>query len=206
MPFNTAAAEVRTTIQQVLGSWAGLVRERRGVHPPSRAPKDTADFLLSHSGWLGRHVAAADLSCEISQLVHSALRIAEPVRVRRFKVGRCPEAACGGTLHARVHARALDHISEIQCDAAAEHQWTQEEWLHLKQRLATRNHDVPGGKARATAWLSPSDITSAWQISPGSVYRLASKQRWRRRNHGGRVEYDGTDVLRTMRQRDAPPA
>jgi hypothetical protein len=48
-------------------------------------------------------------------------------------------------------------------------------------------------------WLSPSAISRLWSIAPGSVYRLASERRWRRRTRSGRVYYCIDDVEEALR-------
>ena len=58
--------------------------------------------------------------------------------------------------------------------------------------------DAPEGYADADA------IAVAWGRAIGSVYRLASLDRWRRIRHHGRTLYNLDDVDRTMTRIDAP--
>ncbi len=50
-------------------------------------------------------------------------------------------------------------------------------------------------------WVSAGHIARLWRIPPGSVYRHAGEQRWRRRTRGGRTYYHGGDVRRTLEGR-----
>ncbi|NDZ68021.1 helix-turn-helix domain-containing protein [Streptomyces cyaneofuscatus] len=52
--------------------------------------------------------------------------------------------------------------------------------------------------------MTTADISTLWKIAPGSVYRMASEQGWRRRGHQGRTYYHEGDVLRTLDARRRP--
>ncbi len=42
--------------------------------------------------------------------------------------------------------------------------------------------------------MTARDIALLWGIAPGSVYRRASEDRWRRRARGGRTYYHEQDI------------
>ncbi|MFD4274795.1 hypothetical protein R2B67_24610 [Streptomyces cyaneofuscatus] len=209
MPFNTAAADARAAVVHVLGAWAGLVSEERRLPPPARDPRALAAFLQLHLDWLCRHPAAPDASREAAGLVRTARRVAEPDRHRRAPVGTCPETGCPGTLRARVlPGGAGEGSTDVRCDADRSHRWSAGEWVRLGQRVREKaaSAPAPGGPARRTApaWLTAADISTLWKVAPGSVYRMASEQGWRRRGHQGRTYYHEGDVLRTLDARRRP--
>lgn len=112
MPFNTAAADARTSIVSVLRSWASLVVDERQVGMPPVAVTGAAaggvagaavggvarlaEFLIRHSGWLTSHGAAGELSDEVATLVRQAQRVIDPSQLRRVPIGDCVEADCRG--------------------------------------------------------------------------------------------------------------
>ncbi|WP_070010968.1 hypothetical protein [Streptomyces abyssalis] len=207
MPFNAAAAEVRSSVLLVLAGWAGVVNQERGISPPPRAVAPMAAFLLRHAAWLAAHEAAGDLSEEITQLVHTARRVIDPDPARTVPVGDCVESGCGGTLTAAVGAdRSGRPPAEIMCDADGEHRWTGRQWLQLSRLMAARTRGpAPDGppahpeQEEPVRWFSAAEIARLWNIPPGTVYRHASQQRWRRRkNSQSRAYYHDADVRRTL--------
>jgi hypothetical protein len=216
LPFNTAAADARSAIVSVLGSWSGMVVEGRGVAAPPRTVPALAAFLACHLDWVTER-AAAELSAEIAELVRTARRVVCPDPLRRMAIGPCVEAGCPGRLTALVHS-GDPRRSEVRCDAEPLHRWADHEWLRLRRRMETgegagadgtgTGAGSPDGRvehARAEPeprWLSAADIARLWHVAPGSVYRLASERRWRRRSRSGRTAYHEADVLGTFSERE----
>lgn len=202
LPFNTMAADARAAVLGFLGSWAGMVTTERKVKPPPRTVASLAEFLVKHVDWLARHVAVSDLTEETEHLVRIARRAAYPRSVRRVPVGSCVEPGCTGDLIAFVKSDEPLLPAEIVCDQDPCHLWPAHQWTQLSRRIdAVRSQDgsVPAG----TRWLSAADISRLWSVPTGSVYRLASEQRWRRSNRGGRTNYLEADVHRTFSRRRA---
>ncbi|MGI5467486.1 hypothetical protein [Streptomyces sp. CA-132043] len=199
MPFNTAAAEARSAILTVLGSWAGLIAETYRVPPPARAVPELAAFLLRHLGRLTTHGAAHDASAEAGRLVRKARSAIESAGTRAVPVGACPEPACPGQLTALIRADAPERPTAIRCRADSAHEWAGHEWLRLRHRLREARPAEPG--SAATVWLTAADISRMWSTPTGSVYRLAGEGSWRRHSSRGRTFYHEADVVRTMRGR-----
>ncbi|MER7670885.1 hypothetical protein ABTY61_20790 [Kitasatospora sp. NPDC096128] len=210
MPFNTAAAEARSSILAVLRAWASLVVDERRVGVPRGSTAGLVDFLLPHSGWLTAHSAAGELSEEVAALVRRARRVIDPSPARRVTVGGCVEADCSGGLTAVPQDRRPGLPAEISCDAVPSHRWPAEEWLMLSRLLAQRGSGAPASTVAAAAgqddvrWVSAGQIARLWGIAPGSVYRHASEQQWRRRAARGRTYYHDADVRRTLDGRKQP--
>ncbi|MGH3720753.1 MAG: hypothetical protein ACRDRI_18290 [Pseudonocardiaceae bacterium] len=196
MPFNAAAADVRTRILSILGSWSGMVAEKRRVTAPERAVGELVTFLGRHVDWIAAHAAAAEATDEVAQLARAARRVAYPDPVRRVAIGGCVEVGCSGELVAFVHPQEPLLPAEIRCDVDPRHSWLEHHWMQLGHRMDT----VPSG-ATATRWFSAADISRLWGIPTGSVYRLASEQQWRRRNQARRTYYHEVDVLQAFGKR-----
>ncbi|MEV6655097.1 hypothetical protein [Streptomyces sp. NPDC051219] len=213
MPFNTAAAETRSAIQGVLRSWAAVVVAERRVTAPGGTVSALALFLARHAGWLGGHQAAADVSEEVARLVRRARRVIDPDPLRRVPIGTCVEPDCRGGLTATVRSQRPQVPAEIICDADPAHRWLGHEWLQLSRRMAGGRRTVPdAGESAADTedaadaavrWVGAADIARMWGIAPGSVYRHASEQQWRRRTRAGRTRYHDEDVRRTLGGRAA---
>ena len=200
MPFNAAAADVRARILSVLGSWSGMVAEERRVTAPERSVGAVVTFLGRHVDWIAAHPAAAEATDEVAQLVRAARRVAYPNPVHRVAIGGCVEVGCGGELVAFVHPHEPLLPAEIRCDADPCHRWLEHHWVQLSHRMG-RAPSI--ATATTTRWLSAADISRLWGIPPGSVYRLASEQQWRRRYQARRTYYHEGDVLQTFDQRKA---
>ncbi|MFD8816021.1 hypothetical protein ACFV23_32175 [Streptomyces sp. NPDC059627] len=211
MPFNLRAAEARTSILAVLSAWAGLVLEERGLAGPRRAVGLLVQFLTRHSGWLAAHDAAGEFCAEISQLVRGAHDVIDPMTTHRIAVGDCVEPGCSGALTALVRPRHPQLPATIACDADAAHHWVGHEWLQLSRRLAATGAtpaapvpvDEAAGREPEVRWMTAADISRLWDKPPGSVYRRASTQKWRRRSRSGRTYYHAGDVYETLHSRDA---
>ncbi|MFG2296245.1 hypothetical protein [Streptomyces sp. NPDC048603] len=217
LPFNGEAAEVRARMLSTLGSWSGLVAQARGVTPPPRTVPRLTAFLLRHSQWLLAHTAAPEASEEVARLVRQGRRVAFPDPTRRIRLGSCPEAGCTGTLELafRTHTRAVS--PGIQCDADAEHHWDSRRWSELSLVMDSVPVQAPPGAdedgtdgtgrpapAPATErWLSAAGIAQLWQAPVGTVYRLASEERWRRKSRAGRTYYSENDVRESFGRRAA---
>lgn len=197
IPFNAAAADVRASILGVLGSWSGMVVEERRVTAPRRTASALAKFLGKHVDWMVAHVTAAEATDEVAQLVQSARRVAYPNPVRQVSIGPCVEAGCAGELVAVVHPQEPLLPAEIRCNFDPCHSWLEHQWMQLSHRISM----APCSTMPATRWLSAGDISHLWSIPAGSVYRLASEQRWRRRSQARRTYYHESDVLQSFSQR-----
>ncbi|MBB0228076.1 hypothetical protein [Streptomyces calidiresistens] len=210
--LHASAADVRRAVLGVLASWAGLTVGVTGAHPPRRTVGDLCAFLHGRLGFLVRHPAAGDFAAEMADIFARAKRVARPEEMGRVVVGPCVEAGCGGRLIARP-ARDRRHPSRVSCDADPTHSWSGPEWLSPGHRVdaaptvgptlvAESSPDAPSvpvaAPARGPRWLSPADITALWGIPRGSVYRLASEQRWERRRSAGRTYYAAEDVRRAL--------
>jgi hypothetical protein len=198
MPFNVAAADVRARILSVLASWSGMVVQERRVTAPERSVEALVTFLGRHVDWIAAHATATEATDEVAQLARAARRVAYPNPVRRVAIGGCVEVGCGGELVAFVHPQEPLLPAEIRCDADPCHSWLEHHWMQLNHRMGAVSSIAA---ATATRWLSAADISRLWGIPPGSVYRLASEQRWRRRNQAHRTYYHEVDVLQAFGQR-----
>jgi hypothetical protein len=201
MPFNVRAADVRESILGVLASWSGMVVEERHVTAPPRTVDAMAKFLCNHIDWLAAHIAAAEVTDEVTWLVRSAHHVAYPAPVRRVPIGACVEVGCPGELIALVRLHESLLPPEISCDADPCHKWAAHQWMQLSRRMRAASSIATS----TTRWLSAKDISRLWVIPPGSVYRLASEQRWRRHSQAHRTYYHEADVLRTLNQRKPEP-
>lgn len=198
LPFNAAAADARDSILRVLASWSGLVVEQRHVTAPRRTVGALAGFLGRHVDWVAAQSIACDVTDEVAELVRSARRVAYPRPLRRVPVGACVEVGCGGGLFAVVDPDEALLPSEICCDTDPQHRWPAHRWTQLRRSMSTE----PSAGEPAARWLSASDISRLWAVPPGSVYRLASERRWRRRSEAHRTYYHEADVAETFHQRE----
>ncbi|WP_406864146.1 hypothetical protein ABZO31_28385 [Streptomyces sp. HUAS MG47] len=193
LPFNGAASEVRARMLATLGSWSGLVAQQRGLPAPGRTVATTTAFLLRNVSWLAAHPAAAEATEEIAKLVRAAGRVARVDGSRSVRVGRCAESGCPGTLSLTLSDRARAAEPEIRCDVDPAHSWAGHRWSELHRAMeagVTRDGPAPA----AERWLTAADISLLQQVPVGTVYRLASEQRWRRRHRAGRTYYSENDV------------
>jgi hypothetical protein len=218
MPFNSGAAEARSAIMAVLSCWATLVVEERGLTGPRRAVAPLAGFLARHADWLAAHEAAGDASAEVAQLVRRAHGVIDPATSRRIPIGDCVEPGCSGGLTAVVRPRQPQLPATITCTADPSHHWVGHEWLQLSRRIGaaasagsegtagaeaagTAPESRPADAAPAERWVTAADIARLWAMPPGSVYRHASTQKWRRRSRSGRTYYHAADVCETLNRR-----
>ncbi|MFC9932091.1 hypothetical protein [Streptomyces sp. NPDC127190] len=208
--FNHQAAEVRTEILGVLGSWAGAVVAERGARPaPRRAVLPLAVFLGRNLDWLAGHAAAGEFSCEIARLVRRARQVVDPEVRQQLLIGACVEQDCPGKLTAVVRPQAPRIPAVIRCSHSPAHRWHGHEWLQLSRRLrgaataGTPRAHAPevaaeAPSAGAVRWMTAADVSGLWGIPTGSVYRHASQSKWRRRSGQGRTYYHSQDVERTL--------
>ncbi|MDH6435230.1 hypothetical protein M2158_003707 [Streptomyces sp. SAI-144] len=201
MPFNCRAADTRSSILGVLSSWATLVLEEFGLTGPRRAVAPLTRFLVRHSNWLAGHEAAGDVSAEVAQLVRKAHGVIDPATSRRIPVGDCVEPDCSGDLTAIVRPRTPRLPATITCTENPAHHWAGPEWLQLSRRLGAAPAD--DGTAQEERWVTAADIARLWAVPPGSVYRHASTEKWRRRSASGRTYYHATDVHESLKHRSA---
>lgn len=193
MPFNGAAADIRTAILSVLSSWSGLVAGERGQPAPRRSVLPLVEFLVLNADWLAAHSAAREITAEIAGLVRTARRVARPQEHRRLRVGRCVQPGCNGELLIPVQKRDQRSSAPICCDADHSHVWTSDQWTRLSRLMRESKPAVVSGTHREN-WLTASDISRLWGTPIGTVYRLASQQQWRRQSRSGRILYAEADV------------
>lgn len=207
MPFNASAAEVRTNIIGILAAWVAMIRQERRVPPPLRRDvPELVDFLLRQLDWLGGHPAAGDISKELMQLVSAAWRVIDADPVRTFPLGPCLTNACQGQLTAVLHPDGSRRPTAVRCSSEGDHRWLGSELLQLGHALASRPSADRGTAAEDTRWLSAADIAALWDVRSGSVYRLASEQRWGRRRVGGRTYYLVDDAQKALGMRRHRPS
>jgi hypothetical protein len=208
--LHAPAADFRRAVLGVLASWAGLTVQTTGARAPRRAVDELCAFLHGHLGFLVRHPAAAELAAEVADVHDRAERVARPEQAGHTAVGPCVAAGCGGRLTARP-ARDRRDPARVRCDTDPAHSWSGPEWLTLGRRTETapaahsdaaQEHSAAApsvtAPARGRRWLSQPDVTALWGVPRGSVYRLASEQRWERRRLAGRTYYAADDVRRTL--------
>ncbi|MGW5734163.1 MULTISPECIES: helix-turn-helix domain-containing protein [Streptomyces] len=203
MPFNGAAADVRTSILTTLSSWCGLVAEGRGLSAPRRSVLPLSAFLVRHADWLAAHPAVPEATREVALLVRRARRIAHEEPRRTVRVGPCATQGCRGELTAVVNASAAVTASEIRCDENAEHVWERHQWTELSRAIAQVPKAAAAERPAAARWLTAADVCRLWGTPKGTVYRLASEQRWRREQRLGRTYYFEQDVHESFRRRAA---
>ncbi len=194
LPFNAAAADVRADIVTTLSSWCGVVVEQRRVPTPLRTVGSLAALLVRHAAWLAAHPAASDATREVARLVRAAHRVARQEPSRRVTVGECVAPGCPGTLVTEPGQGA-----RIQCDTDSAHSWPGGRWSELRRAMRS-------GQAVPERWLTAGDVARLWSTTTGTVYRLASEQRWRRQSRAGRTYYAESDVHAcfTRRQGSGP--
>jgi hypothetical protein len=156
-----------------------------------------AGFLSLHAGWLARHLAAADLSVEISQIAGNAWQLLSGDACRRVPVGQCVEADCTGDLVAVLRTSQPDRPARIICSTDPDHSWLSDQWLQLSRRIGAT---LAPPQSRKEHWLTAAEIARLWHLAPGSVYRLASEHQWHRRSQAGRTSYQATDVEASLRR------
>lgn len=193
LPFNSAAADVRTDIVKTLSSWCGLVVDQRRVSAPARTVAALAAFLALHADWLSGHPAAADLSREVARLVRGAHRVTRAEPVRDVRIGTCVVQGCRGVLRAAVRGSRPAQPLEIHCTEDVRHVWAGQQWTQLSRLLESGPESV-GRSAERARWLTAADISRLWSTPVGTVYRLANERRWRRQSRAGRTYYSEPDV------------
>ncbi|MFJ8166467.1 hypothetical protein ACIRBY_36885 [Streptomyces sp. NPDC096136] len=215
LPFNGAAADVRARMVSVLGSWSGLVAQERGFASPPRTVAALTAFLRRNGDWLAAHPAAAEATEEIARLVRAGRRAAFPEPTRSIRLGACPESGCAGSLTVAVRDTDRDSVRDadrdgdrdtdraVVCDADPAHRWTSDQWSRLSLSLEAGGRSAAPRAAATERWLTAADIARLWNTPTGTVYRLASEQKWRRRNRAGRTYYNETDVRTCFDRRAA---
>ncbi|WP_371578360.1 hypothetical protein [Streptomyces sp. NBC_01314] len=193
MPFNEAAARVRTDLLTLLGSWASLVALERNVAAPPRDVDARAAFLKTQVEWLATHQAAADVCRELEAAVVAARRVARPdAAPGQLHLGTCPEPRCAGELVAEAHAAHGESPDLVTCTAEERHRWPSRQWTSLMRRMAAARADGSGqGPER---WLGVDHISRVFQVPVGTVYRLASEHTWSRCRRAGRTYYLESEV------------
>jgi hypothetical protein len=190
LPFNEAAADARAGMVSTLASWSGLLAEEHGLPAPARSVDRCARFLLDHLDLLAAHPAAADAAEEVARMVTAARRIVHSDPARRVRVGSCIESGCPGTLHVVLGDSSARSSGHVQCSWNASHTWLSHTWLQLRESI----QNAKAGQPIVDRWLTAQEIAYMWHRPIGTVYRLASEQRWRRRSDSGRTRYAQADV------------
>jgi hypothetical protein len=199
MPFNAAAADVRSDIRDILAAWGHLVAEKRRTVPPPPEVPQLVGFLDRHLDWLAAYPAAADFSEELAGLVIGAWRIIDTdTGGRRLPLCHCVTDGCPGQLIALLRGDGSSQPVALRCNVDPGHSWLGDDLLRLGRQLTATSEEDPAASAN---WLSAADITMLWTVSSGSVYRLASERGWRRRRVAGRTSYWAPDVRRALRGR-----
>lgn len=193
--FNGFAAEARTKILTILGSWSGLVGRQRHRPEPARTVSLQADFLLANLSWVASHPTVGTLTVEVARTVTTARRAAFPDPVKRIAVGSCVMPGCGGELTATVRASQAGAGTRVRCGADPGHAWDQHEWTRLRRAMRRT------GPAVEERWITAADIARLWSTPIGTVYRLASEQGWRRNTRAGRAYYAESDVHSSFSRR-----
>lgn len=126
----------------------------------------------------------------------------DPVRGRPAQGARAERGHGGGTRTGR--------DAGIVCSRDSGHAWAPWEWVALRSRLAPADapapsaavdEPAPGPAPASVLWLAAGDIARLWEVSTGTVYRLASERRWRRLSRAGRTFYHTEDVSGTFAER-----
>ncbi|MER7847114.1 hypothetical protein ABTZ03_24545 [Kitasatospora sp. NPDC096077] len=195
LPFNAAAAQARTDVLALLSSWSGLVAAERSLPAPARTATGLADFLLRQLPWLADHNAAGEACEDFRRVVGTARRAARATPApQRARLGGCPHPDCPGQLTATASSSLADTPDEVACDTDPAHVWPADQWTSLVRQLG-------GTGGRATGrWLTAEHISRLFRTPLGTVYRLASKEGWRR-HRNGHTYYDEADVHATFSAR-----
>lgn len=148
LPIDPTVADHREHIARTLVSWALMVAEERGIHPPTHNDPDvTAPWLLVHLRWACAQPWIDDYAAELAALRGRAMALLYPNGRRRVAVGLCIEEGCEGALVATVAPTDDLLPSEIACTMEESHVWTPGRWPELGRRL----HGAAGFDARVAA-------------------------------------------------------
>lgn len=148
-PVSAHVLSVRRETAECLASWARLVTEERDLHTGMDGgdAHAVAGLLITHAEWLADHDAGSAAVDEIRSWAQRCLDIVERNRVRRYRIGPCPEQTededgtdmgpCCGTLYAllREDDRVLPRA--VVCDGPQLHTWDPWQWRALGKRLGT---------------------------------------------------------------------
>ena len=195
LALNSHAVDARATIVAALASWSGRVARERRVPAPPRDVAALAAFLLANLDWLSCRPEAREISADVARAGGAARRVTHPDAVKRITLGRCVAAGCAGTLTATVRPGAGAGGALVRCATDPGHVWDGPEWTALRRQMS--------GPAAGDRWLAAADIARLWRTPAGTVYRLASEQKWRRVLRSGRSFYAETDVHETFARRAA---
>lgn len=110
LPFDVTASAVGGDLAAVLGVWAALVMEQRGIAAPLPGSAACARWLGRHIVWLRHHEAGGDCVLEVREAVRAARRIIDRPEGRVY-AGLC--SSCSAPLYARPGA------AEVACRACA---------------------------------------------------------------------------------------
>lgn len=108
LPYNPAAAEIRTVLTGTLTYWTAAISEQRGLPVDDWTPAGMATFLAGQIDWLRAQTAGPDAIDELSAAVRAAERATDRPADRQY-AGPCtatiPDtdglaATCGADLYA----------------------------------------------------------------------------------------------------------
>lgn len=109
MPVNLDADVHGRRLKAVLGSWADLIADQRGIPAPLDGLAPVSRWLLGHVTWLRHHPAGADCVVEVRDAVRGVRRAIDRPQERLY-AGTC---ACGTPLYAKPGA------AQVTCGACA---------------------------------------------------------------------------------------
>lgn len=145
--YNDGAARELASLHFYLSSWARCIADDTGLSlgGVTAAAAAYADWLLEHLNAVRRHDAAADLACEIYNVVRDARRATDLAAVSsRFLVGPCPLVAdgafCDGDVLATITTSA-DEPPTMTC-LRCEYVWEAHQWLRAGKRIKNRRDEI----------------------------------------------------------------
>lgn len=124
------------------------LRTVRDAHPlDADDAHAVAGFLITHAEWLAEHEAGSAAVDEVKTWAQRCLDIVERNRVRRYRIGPCPEQTededgsplgpCPGTLYALLREDDKVLPRAVVCDGPQLHTWDPWQWRALGKRLGT---------------------------------------------------------------------
>ncbi|MFE6721773.1 hypothetical protein ACFVDU_29815 [Streptomyces albidoflavus] len=133
--MNVSAVDTRHHIAAVLGSWAQVVVEERGVPAPDRSVARLVGFLTEHLDWLTSQAPAGDFADEVDGLGLALLRVVDPEHSgRRLLATVCVVDDCTGRIVAPAQLSVGAAKGSISCSSG--HSWEMHEWLTLRHLIS----------------------------------------------------------------------
>lgn len=196
LALNDDVVDARREIHNELVSWCQLIMEERKFSAPANRVRALAAFVAVNRVWLAAHEGAAeDVVGALRQLARGpAWSLAFPSGTRRISIGACLLSACPGRIVAII--RPADQLlpSALTCSVDPEHRWPAGNWQAVGRALH------PDGLAGR--YITAHEIATTWRLAVGTIYKLASVERWRRSADGILPRlYLAADVDTTMVRR-----